>query len=277
MENISLRNSLVEALLSCQCVRQRSIRDALVEQLPDDLRTRLIRHDIDRVDVISIVGRCCDWVGGLDALVEAVRGFEGDGSRPFQRVYKVYSQIKAETERITISDEAERVMQRREGGQRDFASLVEGYCDQIGWKIAESDNDHAVLKFKMSSGRSQTLLIVPFDSALEFSVPSALVFNSDVDLPHELSTLLLLRNARSPCAFWTIQEAENQCFYSCMYNVNLELMDAQHFRMIVESLVSECDALEQLLLEQLLDESSSEQTTRQGREGLRWLDFSFLR
>lgn len=269
MVNVSLRISLVEALLECPCIRQRSTRDALVEQLSSDLRTRLSRHDIDRVDVLSIVGRCCDWEGGLDELVETVRGFETDKSLPFQRTLQVYRQIKSETERITLIDEAEDVVQLREKGQRDFVSLTQGFCDQIGWEIAESDNDHALLQFQMSSGRSQVVLIVPYDSALEFSVPSRLVFDREDDLPHRLSTLLLLRNAQSKYSFWTIEATDNRYFYSCMQNARTELLDTSYFKRVVETLVEESDAFEQFL-----DALSQEQLSGEVGEGPRWLDFS---
>ncbi|MCP4106640.1 MAG: hypothetical protein GY749_14070 [Desulfobacteraceae bacterium] len=76
MENFNLR--ITEALLSCSSVRDRGTRDAIVEELPHDIRMNIPRHDFIKVDVLGIVGRCMDFNGGLKKLIEIVRFFEGD-------------------------------------------------------------------------------------------------------------------------------------------------------------------------------------------------------
>ena len=87
-----------------------------------------------------------------------------------------------------------------------FRSTIEGYCRDIGWNISSIDNQIAVIRFDMESGSTQTLLIVKYDSTLEFSCPSGLKFDDIDDIPHNLSTFLLGKNAEYKLGFWALQK-----------------------------------------------------------------------
>lgn len=133
----------------------------------------------------------------------------------------------------------------------NFQGTVQKYCQQIGWKIAEIDNKHAVLLFTMESGREQRLYIIRYDTTLEFSVPSMAKFDSDDDIPDALSTLLLKRNAQSKVGFWCIEEIRGSLIYSCMHNAEIELLNTSYFERVVRVLIEECDDFEGILIQMM--------------------------
>ena len=130
----------------------------------------------------------------------------------------------------------------------NFMSTIQKYCAQAGWKIAEIDNEHAVLRFDMDSGRRQTLFILRFESTLEFSVPSMAVFDSENDIPHFLSTLLLKRSSENKIGFWCIEQIGGKHVYTCMHNAEMELIDSNYFTKVVRALIRECDNFEGTLI-----------------------------
>ena len=131
----------------------------------------------------------------------------------------------------------------------NFAKTVRKYCAANGWKIADLNNDRAILRFSMSSGRSQTLYMIRYESTIEFSVPSMAAFGSEDDIPHFLSTLLLKRSSEKKIGFWCIEEIGGEQVYSCMHNAEMQLLDSDYFARVVRALINECDDFEGLLIE----------------------------
>lgn len=86
-----------------------------------------------------------------------------------------------------------------------FQQTIKRFCSTLGWKIAEITDKKAVLKFTMDSGSTQTIWILLYDSTVEFSVPSALVFDSEKEVPDFLSTQLLQTNSKNKIGFWAIE------------------------------------------------------------------------
>ncbi len=130
----------------------------------------------------------------------------------------------------------------------NFASTVQSYCNAIGWKVAELSSQNAVLRFNMDSGRQQMLFIIRYDTTLEFSVPSLAAFDSEQNIPHLLSTLLLQRNAERKVGFWCLEKIKGKHVFSCMHNAEIRLLDQGYFKTVVESLVLECDHFEDILI-----------------------------
>ncbi len=130
----------------------------------------------------------------------------------------------------------------------NFKSTIRNYCNQIGWNIADIDNDHAILIFEMESGREQKLFIIRYGEILEFSVPSLLQTEDEDDIPHALSTLLLKRNSQMSIGFWAIEEISKKFTFSIMHNAPIELINVDFFAAVVRSLIKECDELEGLML-----------------------------
>lgn len=84
-EELQSRRRLVEALLACGSMRDPAIRSAIVDELPDPICSTIKRHPADLVDVANIFNRCLSFSGGLAALVEQLKFYEGN-SLPMQRV-----------------------------------------------------------------------------------------------------------------------------------------------------------------------------------------------
>jgi hypothetical protein len=68
---------LVTALLECSAMRDRDTRNAIVDELPSEIRNTIQRHSADRVHVNNIVSRCQDFKGGISKLMIALENFEG--------------------------------------------------------------------------------------------------------------------------------------------------------------------------------------------------------
>ncbi|XZN92102.1 MAG: hypothetical protein ACM65M_04405 [Microcoleus sp.] len=132
-----------------------------------------------------------------------------------------------------------------------FRSTIEGYCRDIGWKISSIDNEIAVIKFDMESGSTQTLLIVKYDSTLEFSCPSGLKFDDIDDVPHNLSTFLLGKNAEYKLGFWALQKIGRKQTFSIIHNAEMSLIDVNYFGRLVVKLIQECDDFERKIEELL--------------------------
>lgn len=133
----------------------------------------------------------------------------------------------------------------------NFSSTIKKYCATNGWKIADLNNERAILRFSMNSGRNQTLYILRYESTLEFSVPSMAVFDSEDRIPHFLSTLLLRRNSENKFGFWCIESIGGKYVYSYMHNAEMQLMDSNYFAKVVRALINECDDLEGILIKLL--------------------------
>jgi hypothetical protein len=73
-----LKRQLIQALLACPTIGDRHTRDTVVSELPTDVRSNIRRNTADRVDVSNIVTACMHYEGGLSALIESVRFYEGD-------------------------------------------------------------------------------------------------------------------------------------------------------------------------------------------------------
>jgi hypothetical protein len=128
-----------------------------------------------------------------------------------------------------------------------FRSTIEGYCRDIGWNISSIDNQRAVIRFDMESGSTQTLFIVKYDSTLEFSCPSGLKFDEIDDIPHNLSTFLLGKNAEYKLGFWALQKIGGKQIFSIIHNAEMSLIDVNYFGRVVIMLVEKCDEFEQYI------------------------------
>jgi hypothetical protein len=74
------KQKLVTALLTCQSVSDRNTRDAIVDDLRDEIKNRILRSPVDQVDVRNIVTRCSGYHNGIEELIETVRFFEGNST-----------------------------------------------------------------------------------------------------------------------------------------------------------------------------------------------------
>lgn len=133
----------------------------------------------------------------------------------------------------------------------NFRNTIQKYASHHSWRVAEVDNDHALLRFSMQSGRTQILYIMRYDATLEFSVPSLVNFDSENEIPHYLSTLLLRRNTEKKYGFWCIEKVGGKFVYSYMHNAEIQLIDVEYFGKVVRALLNECDDFEGSILKML--------------------------
>ena len=70
--------ALITALLKCNAMAKRQLRDAIVVDLPALVRQSIQRSDQDRTDVNAIVAASLNYPDGLAGLIEVVRFFEED-------------------------------------------------------------------------------------------------------------------------------------------------------------------------------------------------------
>jgi len=82
-------NPLVDLLLACPSMADGSARDTVVQQLPPAIINSISRAPHSKVDVWNIVNTCRNYNGGIDALVEAVRFFDG-GTTQMQALDKFF-------------------------------------------------------------------------------------------------------------------------------------------------------------------------------------------
>ncbi|MCI5126913.1 MAG: caspase family protein [Candidatus Electrothrix sp. AUS3] len=90
--NPNKKGKLVNALLTCPCMRHRDTRDAIVDELPDNIKNTIQRNTTDKVDVRNIVTRCLDFKHGFHELIKTVRDYEGD-SLGMQQVDSIIRQM----------------------------------------------------------------------------------------------------------------------------------------------------------------------------------------
>lgn len=128
-----------------------------------------------------------------------------------------------------------------------FKRAVKTYCEDHSWELAELDEDFAELIFVMPKERKRRLHLTRYDSTVEFSVPSSKIFESEDALPGPLSTNLLLRNSKKKIGFWCIDRIRGKFVYSYMHNAELKLVDSQQFFTIVSGLITESEAIEELI------------------------------
>lgn len=84
--------TLAKSLLRCPTVLDRQNRDAIVNDLPEEIRLGVSRSDSALLDVQNIIGLALNYEGGLDAFIEGVRLFEGN-SLPMAEVDRVLGEI----------------------------------------------------------------------------------------------------------------------------------------------------------------------------------------
>ena len=127
----------------------------------------------------------------------------------------------------------------------EFKRTIRRYCEANELNISELTDTAAVLKFEMDSGKTQTLYIIKYGTSLEFSCPSGkLKYDSIESMPHQGSTLLLLRSKELTVGFWCIEKVKDIFVYSFMHNAELSLINSEYFGKVVYAVVNELEKFE---------------------------------
>lgn len=88
LDDSSKQARFVDTLLRCPSMSNPSARDSLVDGLPFNLKVRIRRSNIARVDLVNIVGTTLVYANGLEDLVTKLREFESNDLLTMQSVDK---------------------------------------------------------------------------------------------------------------------------------------------------------------------------------------------
>jgi hypothetical protein len=125
-----------------------------------------------------------------------------------------------------------------------FSQLMQSYCRQAGWSIADQSETKVRIAFNMPSGRTQTVYILAFGDTVEFSVQSALYFDDEVSIPHNISTDLMRKSCTNKVGMWVLESIQGKFVYSLMHNCAIEHLTFQEFERNVEYLIGGVDKFE---------------------------------
>jgi hypothetical protein len=90
---------LADALLDCECIRDRRVRDQLLQTLRQDpvgQHVSIVRQDLDRADVIGILNAFSRHAGGLTALLSCIDLFE-PGSVAAERLRALIERVEPDS------------------------------------------------------------------------------------------------------------------------------------------------------------------------------------
>jgi len=89
---IRQKSLLISNLLECSVIKDRQTRDAIVNELPPDIKHSINRDFSDRGDVNNIVSICLEFPLGIESLIYIVSQYERD-SKSLQKIYDFIATI----------------------------------------------------------------------------------------------------------------------------------------------------------------------------------------
>ncbi len=87
------KRSLTNALLACPNISERERRNAIINDLPADIKHNITRNSNDKIEVNNLVKTCLNYEGGLQELIETLKYYEGETSESFQKVEKIIEEF----------------------------------------------------------------------------------------------------------------------------------------------------------------------------------------
>jgi hypothetical protein len=78
IETLADLEIIVNLLLKCPSIKDRNQRDVIVGLLRREIKQAMPRHDVDRIDVISIVQTCANYAQGIEELSQCIRFVDGN-------------------------------------------------------------------------------------------------------------------------------------------------------------------------------------------------------
>src|SRR5262245_17245632 len=92
--NFKQRKRLVTALTSCARLSNQQSQDQFVNQLPDEVRSRINRFPNDLQDVDSILLTCLSFEAAWRQLFEVIRFYEGAAAKSWRQLESVINDIE---------------------------------------------------------------------------------------------------------------------------------------------------------------------------------------
>lgn len=125
-----------------------------------------------------------------------------------------------------------------------FKTLIEHLVRDNGWVKSELNEDEAVIEYELEGGSVYSLFFSLQEDVVEIALPSEAVFESEDEIPHEASTMLLRRNMRTEAGFWGLEEFDNQLCYTLIHVEMLDSLEessSAELAELITALVEECD------------------------------------
>lgn len=127
-----------------------------------------------------------------------------------------------------------------------FREIIQDFADHLGWEVDWSGKSVSV-DFETEPGEVQTVFITNNDDeTVEFDVFSNYFYENEEDIDHEVSTQLLMRNAKLTVGSWVLEQLEDGWHFSVMYNEDLdalEPMDYNELQVNLNTILSEARSL----------------------------------
>ncbi len=132
-----------------------------------------------------------------------------------------------------------------------FETHIRQLAEGASLKVYEANERHAKILFKMESGRTQTIWVLPFGDVWEFSVQSAIRYDNLDSFPQWLLATLMTQNSKNKRAYWCIETLSGQHVLSAMLNFPASVLNSVEFSKICLAVVHEVEVLEQAFISAL--------------------------
>jgi hypothetical protein len=138
-----------------------------------------------------------------------------------------------------------------QNGKTDFQDVLQRLAGHFGWDSSQIEEEEAVFDFKVESGNEKTLYLYLNEGSVEFNVPSDYGFDDAEDAPHEVSTILLRRNANVEVGAWILEdEDDGEWVYTLVWDADLETLASlgyEEIETIIHAMLEEVDEFDRLL------------------------------
>lgn len=131
-----------------------------------------------------------------------------------------------------------------------FKALIERLVRDNGWAAPELHDDEAVIDYELEGGALYSLFFNLQEDVVEIAVPSEALFDTNDDIPHDASTMLLRRNMHTDAGFWGLEEFDDRLCYTLVHVELLESLeesDSAELADLITALVEECDEVNAIL------------------------------
>jgi 8-oxo-dGTP pyrophosphatase MutT (NUDIX family) len=125
-----------------------------------------------------------------------------------------------------------------------FKYAIKTFCDENQLELLEGDEDHAEIVYRTKAKDSRHVHVTRRDSTIKLYVSGSLVESEDP--VNTFATMLLRLNSQNKTGFWCMEQVKDKAVYSLTSSVPLKLLDSYHFAEIIEGLIAECDALDEI-------------------------------
>ena len=125
----------------------------------------------------------------------------------------------------------------------NFKEIMQAFAQHLGWEADEIDESQAHFLLTNDDGEDQELMIFSEGEQVEIIAPSLVGFTSEDELPHDVSTELLQRNADLDVGAWTLIDLDSELLYALRWTLDLDALAAierDRFGEIAADLLREC-------------------------------------